>query len=628
MKSIKLLKITLINFMGVRSFCLMPDGKSLSIYGKNGSGKTTTRTALYWLLFGINSDGDSKFNVKTWDKYGVVIPDIPHSVSGDIMVDNHVFGLKKTMTESRNKKKELTGHEYEYSVNGDIVKKTEWDSVISGICTESVFKLLTSTNFFSTLHWSDLRKIVMGVACVAADEDIMASIGGYEDLLSILNERDVSFRLDALKKERKSIEDKLKEYAGRVSEAGIDKPSESSTIPPAGNYEDLKSGLKSLQNQRAALLSGDTSSVNNRITEIRKSILDADTKYSEEKKLADKEKSDFGAAASAIKLKISELSSKRNVQEFTRVGLVEAIELLKAEWQEVKDKPFPSEVCNMGLPAAGHPGYNEGDAIKSFNDAKAESLKAINAKGKLKAKARDDISAYQSKIDTEISSFTDEYELAKETCENVVLPEKPDHSALYAEIEKLESSPAKGSTNTSKIDKLIQETEESIAAHDEAGRNLRRVNEIDERLKSIDAERKADTVLLETKERGISLCEKFIIDKTNYLTAPIDAKFDPLKFRLFEPVSGEMKECCKPMMYSQLSGGMVDYQLLSQGEKAIAGLSVIKSLSEHYQISCPVFIDSAEGVTLDLPLVEGGQYIKLFADKDYPELTVFNEDIG
>ena len=50
--------------------------------------------------------------------------------------------------------------------------------------------------------------------------------------------------------------------------------------------------------------------------------------------------------------------------------------------------------------------------------------------------------------------------------------------------------------------------------------------------------------------------------------------------------------------------------------------------TEHYQISCPVFIDSAEGVTLDLPLVEGGQYIKLFADKDYPELTVFNEDIG
>ena len=32
MKSIKLLKITLINFMGVRSFCLMPDGKSASCW--------------------------------------------------------------------------------------------------------------------------------------------------------------------------------------------------------------------------------------------------------------------------------------------------------------------------------------------------------------------------------------------------------------------------------------------------------------------------------------------------------------------------------------------------------------------------------------------------------------------
>ena len=34
---------------------------------------------------------------------------------------------------------------------------------------------------------------------------------------------------------------------GRVSEAGIDKPSESSTIPPAGNYEDLN------QRQKASL---------------------------------------------------------------------------------------------------------------------------------------------------------------------------------------------------------------------------------------------------------------------------------------------------------------------------------------------------------------------------------------
>lgn len=51
-----------------------------------------------------------------------------------------------------------------------------------------------------------------------------------------------------------------------------------------------------------------------------------------------------------------------------------------------------------------------------------------------------------------------------------------------------------------------------------------------------------------------------------------------------------MKDCCE----CTVNG--VDYSDLNSGHRIVAGLDIIRSLSEMYGVSCPIFVDNAESL--------------------------------
>ncbi|EOB9016841.1 TPA: AAA family ATPase, partial [Staphylococcus aureus] len=53
----KINKLTISNFAGIKEESFNFDGKDTKIYGNNATGKTTTATALQWLLFDKGLDG-------------------------------------------------------------------------------------------------------------------------------------------------------------------------------------------------------------------------------------------------------------------------------------------------------------------------------------------------------------------------------------------------------------------------------------------------------------------------------------------------------------------------------------------------------------------------------------------
>lgn len=55
------------NFKGIKRFGIAPNGANLSITGRNRLGKTTIYDSFLWLLFGKNSAGETKFNIKPTD---------------------------------------------------------------------------------------------------------------------------------------------------------------------------------------------------------------------------------------------------------------------------------------------------------------------------------------------------------------------------------------------------------------------------------------------------------------------------------------------------------------------------------------------------------------------------------
>lgn len=98
----KLKKLKVRQFKGVRSFDFKPNGGSVSIRGMNASGKTTIADAVSWLLFDKdtrNRSADS-FGLKTLDENGEPLHGEEHWVEASFSLeDGTSLTLKKVYQE-------------------------------------------------------------------------------------------------------------------------------------------------------------------------------------------------------------------------------------------------------------------------------------------------------------------------------------------------------------------------------------------------------------------------------------------------------------------------------------------------------------------------------------------------
>ena len=98
-------------------------------------------------------------------------------------------------------------------------------------------------------------------------------------------------------------------------------------------------------------------------------------------------------------------------------------------------------------------------------------------------------------------------------------------------------------------------------------------------------------------EKGLYLCDLFTKAKVAALTDRINGKFQSVRFRLFqEQLNGGLKEDCE-VMIPAADGRMVPYTFANNAARINAGLEIIGTLSEHWGLKMPVFIDNAESVT-------------------------------
>ena len=86
----KLMKLSLRNFKGIKSFDFEPGGNDAEILGENASGKSTIVDGFMWLLFGKDSQNKADFHIKTINKKGDVNHNLEHEVSAVIFTKrNH-----------------------------------------------------------------------------------------------------------------------------------------------------------------------------------------------------------------------------------------------------------------------------------------------------------------------------------------------------------------------------------------------------------------------------------------------------------------------------------------------------------------------------------------------------------
>src|SRR5690606_33056364 len=94
-------------------------------------------------------------------------------------------------------------------------------------------------------------------------------------------------------------------------------------------------------------------------------------------------------------------------------------------------------------------------------------------------------------------------------------------------------------------------------------------------------------------EREQFTIENFIKAKIDRLESIINGKFSMVNFKLFETqINGGEVETCKALVDG------VPFSDANNASKINAGIDIINTLCDHYQVSAPIFVDNRESVSM------------------------------
>ena len=633
--NIKINRLTLQNFKGVKSLEINADGANVNIYGDNATGKTTVFDAFTWLLFGKDSLGRSDFGIKTQDENGNTIHNLEHTVECELSIDEIILTLKKVYAEKWTKKRgsaeaEFSGHETKYFINEVPSTKKEYEQKIAMYIDESLFKTITNPLYFNEhLKWQDRRQILLSL-CDGnmSDDDILARSPEFAPLLDELKGRTVQEYGKIIKGKQTAINDELKAIPQRISEASLAIPETVAEVDEEAKAS-IEQTIADLNNEINAIKNGSG------VTDVEIELRALKEKKAQMESLKcdvselDQELSDakfnLKATNAEIDIRRNQIAAiNREIETYTQTA-----DTLRKEWHEVNGKQYTdSGIC----PTCGQAFPNEQieQAKAKFNTDRAERLEAITEKGK-QAKAEiekreNQRLTFAENIDTlqknaneyteKIKSLTATIEKAKAEFEEIKKKELAELNSRIAEAEnstqnKTENVQAKIYTIQEQINAeraKIAEIDKVIAGRDIAERQKKRIEELS-----------ADEKRLATEYANLDkiafLIDKFTKYKVDLLSEEINGHFKYAKFKLFEEqINGGIAECCEVTFKG------VPYSDLNNASRINIGLDIINTLCTVKGKTAPIIIDNAESITEITPT--NAQTICLVVSADDDALRV------
>lgn len=656
----RLLSLTLSNFKGIKDFTLEADGKPVNVFGANATGKTTLSDALHWLLFDKDSAGRKDFEIKTLDATGEALHNLEHAVEAVLDVDGGTaVTLRKVYREQWTKKRgsakaSFTGHTTDYFVDGVPVPLKDYKARIAEIADEETFRLLTNPGHFHAMHWQDRRRILLEVCGDISDADVIASNKKLKRLPEILGTRSLDDQRKVLAARRREINDEIERIPVRIAEVerGLPEAPAKVTGPTAA---DLDAKIAKTREDIACIdAGGEAAEQTKRKREIEAELLALDN---EAQAAVNAGRADADAGLSAMRAKVSaardrlaELEAERErkqraVAENTdTVTLKQArMKALRDAWTERNAQGFSYEHKDETCPTCGQqlPLEQLEAAVKKaeadFNRDKAEKLEATGAEGKSLKTQTDDLAgkseALRHEIETLTESITAQGEVVADLIEEVdhvggdVLPsfeqKESTNAGRTAKLEELtqveiliESLKADAAPKRAELTAEIERLQIERRALDDAARDIMVIDKGRARIDELAAEEKNLATEFERLEADLFLTEEFVRAKVALLEDRINGRFELARFRLFETqINGGLAECCETLV-----GGVPYSSGLNNAARIAVGLDVIKTLSAHYGVTAPVFLDNAEAIT-DIPAIDA-QLIALYVSENDPSLRV------
>ena len=613
---IRLKKLSLENFKGIRSFVFEPDGESADIFGNNETGKTTLCDAATWLWNDKDSQGSANFGIKTIADEKPA-SNIDHAVEGLYLVDGKKLTLKKVYREKWTKKRgsaspEFTGHETLYYVDGDKATKRSYEDRLKEIIDATTARLLTDPRYFSTMPWEQRRGILSTVFGDVSDADVIQADKSLEMIPEIIGDKTAEQVKKNLKSQQTEINKELKEIPARHDELEKSLPEPDDIKKLKHDLADVQQSIVMLVDEKQQIESSDGQA------EIKSALATSRTELQ-----TIKTEHDGNIRELTAELKIQKNEKVRMLADLEKrikaAGQNHAASCLKidrinkdidekaAEWKEVKSESFEYEddtvcpTCGQLLPQEKVDAARS-DAEKTFNQDKSRRLSRIENEGADLKASKDGLliasTEYYDAIKKDKIEAAAAVKEISDLDEKIKAAESTPLPAAYAEKEKeiadLEAQlEANEKPDTSIIETHIADLKEkeskinrAIAAQEQRISGEIRLKELKSREKELAAE-------YEDLESQIVSVESFSLKKAIMLQDRINSAFTLASFKMFnQQINGGIDDCC-----TVTSKDGVEWPDMSNSQQIRVGLDIINVLSDHYGISMPIWIDNSEAAT-------------------------------
>lgn len=655
-KEIIIKSLSLVNFKGIRELSVSFDERVTDIFGRNGSGKTTLFDAFTWLLFGKDSQDRKKFDLKTLDTNGAIIPQLPHEVSAIITVNGEEIKLCRRFTEKWVKRagqteRVFTGNEEERFYNDVPCSAREYDAKIAGICNEDVFKFITNPAYFPSQSAEAQKEMLLKMAGSISDTEIAAGNADFEALLAMITGKTMNEFKKEIASKKSRLNAEIVGIPGRIDEKKRDlsEPEDWAAIESEiktkiaerdkieSQMADASEAQRAADNERMKIQEQITALRRKRAQRVADIEDEATADYRKKKRERDNVQFQIDSLTNRIRSTESAINARKEEIERhnnARKVLIQEWQSLQAESIAVNAEQVQFNESDFCCPTC-HRQFDvedieakEAEIIENFEKQRKKKLAAIAERiaaneqkgGAVKMQKQRSIVALEA---SEASIKADKASIEQLKSSDVYRVEltMPDVKPLISADAQL-----------AEIDKKISELEakssipaapaNSIELKEQRNALSTAIDNLKSRLKKRDDNAKAQARIdeLETQlskqsdeiaelERIEFTMLEFSKARSAAIEQRIDGLFSLVRFRWIAPaINGAEKETCEATLNGK------PYSTCSNAERIIIGLDVINAICKSQGVYAPIFVDNAESVNDIIPMQS--QVISLIVSRD------------
>lgn len=655
-KEIIIKSLSLVNFKGIRELSVSFDERVTDIFGRNGSGKTTLFDAFTWLLFGKDSQGRKKFDLKTLDTNGAIIPQLPHEVSAIITVNGEEIKLCRRFTEKWVKRagqteRVFTGNEEERFYNDVPCSAREYDAKIAGICNENVFKFITNPAYFPSQSAEAQKEMLLKMAGSISDTEIAAGNADFEALLAMITGKTMNEFKKEIASKKSRLNAEIVGIPGRIDEKKRDlsEPEDWAAIESEiktkiaerdkieSQMADASEAQRAADNERMKIQEQITALRRKRAQRVADIEDEATADYRKKKRERDNVQFQIDSLTNRIRSTESAINARKEEIERhnnARKVLIQEWQSLQAESIAVNAEQVQFNESDFCCPTC-HRQFDvedieakEAEIIENFEKQRKKKLAAIAERiaaneqkgGAVKMQKQRSIVALEA---SEASIKADKASIEQLKSSDVYRVEltMPDVKPLISADAQL-----------AEIDKKISELEakssipaapaNSIELKEQRNALSTAIDSLKSRLKKRDDNAKAQARIdeLETQlskqsdeiaelERIEFTMLEFSKARSAAIEQRIDGLFSLVRFRWIAPaINGAEKETCEATLNGK------PYSTCSNAERIIIGLDIINAICKSQGVYAPIFVDNAESVNDIIPMQS--QVISLIVSRD------------